>query len=134
LCCYSGSPNIFDANNAVEDEDPEDHDMYLNPSTIDDMNMLDCHTLDLATADDCCELVPKREYVHPQDDDDDDNDDDDDEDNSDGYRRNFRQRHVATAAMPVAIVPNDRRGRNHRRMRLSSSDDDESTIHFMKKV
>ncbi|XP_025424693.1 nucleolin-like [Sipha flava] len=53
-----------------------------------------------------------------------DDDDDDDEDDDDGYR-SFKH-------MPVAIVPNDRRGRTHRRMRLSSAD--ESTIHFMQKV
>lgn len=53
-------------------------------------------------------------------------DDDDDDDDDDSYSRRFKH-------MPVAIVPNDRRGRTHRRMRLSSSDD-ESTIHFMKKV
>lgn len=59
-----------------------------------------------------------------------DYDDDDDDDDEDSFSRRFKQ-HMH---MPVAIVPNDRRGRTHRRMRLSSSDDDESTIHFMKKV
>lgn len=61
----------------------------------------------------------------------DDDDDDDDDYDGEGYRN---LRHIKPSVMPVAIVPNDRRGRTHRRMRLSSSDDEESAIHFMKKV
>lgn len=62
-------------------------------------------------------------------------DDDDEEDEEEGYR-NFKSNVIpATSVMPAAIVPNDRRGRTHRRMRLSSSNDgDESTIQYMKKV
>ncbi|XP_050433186.1 LOW QUALITY PROTEIN: dentin sialophosphoprotein [Adelges cooleyi] len=65
------------------------------------------------------------------DDDESEEDDDDDDDEDDKFKRSFGQQQQL---MPVAIVPNDRRGRTHRRMRLSVADADETAIHFMKKV
>ncbi|XP_050548170.1 uncharacterized protein LOC126909786 [Daktulosphaira vitifoliae] len=70
-------------------------------------------------------VTPAVKGQENDDDDDDETEEDDDDDES------FRSLKELT---PIAIVPNDRRGRSHRRMRLSSSDPDETAIHFMKKV
>lgn len=91
LCCYSGMNVVYDTNDAVEDEDAEDRNMYLNPSGVDDVNMMNCHTLDMATANGCGGLVPKREYIEDDEDNnendsdnnDNNNDDGDDDDNND---------------------------------------------------
>lgn len=55
--------NIF--NRAVDDDDSEDNNIYLNAAGIDDdMNgLMNCHRLDMTTTDECNLVVPKREYI-----------------------------------------------------------------------
>lgn len=92
----------------MEDEDPEHHNMYLNSSSIDDMNVMDSHTLDMATADDCCGLVPKLEYIEDDDDNNDGNNDGDDNNdinNDDGTVDN--RVNDSTVGGDGSIVSND---------------------------